>query len=463
VNKNLAYPKVGNDVARAASLEASIDFLCETYFSCDTEHESCFRDNSTLLPKRVVDISNNDRYCLVECPISTVGTYAALSYSWGERGFAMATSNNYEELKHGFDSAILPTAFQDAAAMTRSLNIQYLWIDTLCIIQDSRSDWEEQAAMMGEVFESAAITIAASSSLNPYHSLFEMRDCMYEEIELMNETRGGLFDVAFKARRKINRGIHAKTGRSTHKDPLETRAWGLQERMLSRRLIAFTGAELQWTCRTLRSCECHQRTYPAQPPFAKCNGAPSAEILAKNSKIWSRIIEEYSSRELRFPSDRLPALSGLARKFGATNSLTYNAGGWNETLLYDLVWQRDVESARVSDSWISPSYSWASAPGAVNFDTLGIRILALDFYTQKSWYHITKLLAVTYMARLRMAHYPFEATRWRLNYGGLLLKMLKGTPSLSEIQNTRQTRIRGPYVNFLSTQLYYPTAKRQLR
>jgi hypothetical protein len=279
----------------------------------------------------------------------------------------MTTSANFDELKLGFDSTLLPTAFQDAAVMARSLDIKYLWIDTLCIIQDSRLDWEEQAARMGEIYEGAAITISASSSLNPYQTLFGKRDCMYEEIELFNEKKGKLHDVTFKARRKIDRGIHAKTGRSSHKDPLDTRAWGLQEKMLSRRLIAFTGAELQWTCRTSRFCECHQTTYPTQTLFTNDTGTSSAGNIRESSKIWSKTVEEYSSRELRFPMDRLPALGGLARRFGATNGLTYNAGGWDETLLYDLVWQRDVESTRMSESWISPSYSWASAPGAVNF------------------------------------------------------------------------------------------------
>jgi hypothetical protein len=368
VDQQNALPSVGNDVPRSASLEASVNFLCENYYSCTTEHEKkCFPDGPSYLPKRTVDVSNNDRYSLVEHSTGTVGVYAALSYSWGDRGFAMATSANFEELKHGFERAILPMAFQDAAVMARSLDIDYLWIDTLCIIQDSRSDWEEQAARMGGIFEAAAITISASSSLNPYHTLFGQRDRMYEEIDLFSGKKGAPSDVKFKARRKIDRGIHTKTGRSTYKDPLDTRAWGLQEKLLSRRLIAFTGAELQWTCRTSRACECQQKTYPAQPLFTDDISKSSAERIRENSKIWSKTVEEYSSRELRFPLDRLPALSGLARKFGARTGLTYNAGGWNETLLYDLVWQRDVESSRITESWISPSYSWASAPGAVSF------------------------------------------------------------------------------------------------
>jgi hypothetical protein len=279
----------------------------------------------------------------------------------------MATTTNYEELKQGFDPSLLPVVFQDAAVLARSINITCLWIDTLCIIQDSREDWEEQAANMGQVFEGAAITIAASSSPDPYNSLFGVRETMYQEIELFSDAKEELAGVEFKARRKIDRGIHAKTGRSTHADPLDTRAWGLQERMLSTRLIAFTGAELQWTCRTLRACECHQKTYPTPPLFPDFTGTSHTETMWTYHKIWSKIIEGYSNRELKVPTDRLPALSGLAKRFGTQCGFSYNAGCWKETLLYDLVWQRDVTQTKVQEPWLSPSFSWVSVPGAVNF------------------------------------------------------------------------------------------------
>jgi hypothetical protein len=363
------YPRMGNDVSRTSSLEASSHFLQENYYRCITDHEHC-RQGSTYLPKRVVDISNS-QYRLVEQTVRTRGVYAALSYTWGNRGFAMTTSENFEELKHGFDQRTLPVGFQDAAAMAQSLGIRYLWIDTLCIIQDSNEDWEEQAAKMGEIFEDAAIIIAASSSPDPYHTLFNTRSPCYQEIELFSEAEKGFFDVNFKARRKITRGFHAKIGRSTdiNMDPLDGRAWGLQEKLLSTRLIAFTGAELQWTCRTLKRCECHQNPYPSQLLFPTPVGLSDTEKIMKYSKYWSQVIEEYSNRKLKFAGDRLPALSGLARKFEAVTGYTYIAGLWEQSLLYDLVWQRDAEFPLpvVLSNWLSPTFSWAFVSGPVNF------------------------------------------------------------------------------------------------
>ena len=359
------YPTVGKDVPRESTFAASVNFLKENYYTCVTDHEECDRGPSCL-PKRIVDISKT-RYRVVEPPVGTEGDYATLSYSWGSSGFAMTTSENYEEMKLGFDRRRLPIVFQDAAEMAQSLGICYLWIDTLCIVQDSSTDWEEQAARMGQIYEAAAITIAASLSTDPHHSLFQERERIYEQIELSSGLQGGPVDVVFKARRKIARGIHAKTGRSRDIDPLDTRAWGLQEKMLSTRLIAFTGAELQWTCRASKACECRHSALPANPLFAVPIGAATTNGIVELSRSWSQIIEEYSARELKFPEDRLPALSGLANKFGAETGYTYIAGGWKETLLYDLVWQRDLGPVLGSSTWIAPSWSWASSSGAVNF------------------------------------------------------------------------------------------------
>lgn len=251
------------------------------------------------MPKRFVDISQS-QYHLVEPSIGTRGRYAALSYAWGAKGWRMNTLRNYEDLKHGFDPMQLPIVFRDATAVARSLGIDHLWIDTLCTIQDSALDWEEQAAKMGDIFEGAAITISAASSVDPYHTLFEARDSTNREIELFRNARHVDNDVVFKARRKIVRGIHAKTGLTKETDPLDTRAWGLQEKLLSRRLIAFTGSELQWTCRTPKSCECHQHAYPAESLFLEPTRMPDTEDAIKYAKSWSQVIEEYSARELTF-------------------------------------------------------------------------------------------------------------------------------------------------------------------
>jgi len=98
---------------------------------------------------------------------------------------------------------MLSIVFQNAAAVADSLGIQYLWIDTLCIIQDSGLDWAEQAAKMCDIFEGATIIIAASASKNPNHTLFGTRDPIHQEVELYSDPKGDLAGMDFKARRSI--------------------------------------------------------------------------------------------------------------------------------------------------------------------------------------------------------------------------------------------------------------------
>jgi hypothetical protein len=329
-----------------------------------SEHEDCSKE--MYLPKRLIDISGS--VCrLVESEGRALGAYAALSYTWGHGGFAMTQIETYQGRKRGFQKDSMPAVFQDAAMIAQSLDIHYLWIDTLCIIQDSKVDWEEQAAKMGDIFQFARITIAASSPPHPGVSLFDTRKLGYEAIELNSHTNGVLEDVVFKARRKILYGIHAKTGRSLEIDPLDKRAWALQEKLLSTRFVAFTGAEVQWTCRTLKACECKQRTYLPSTLFSIPENMPSMESHLKWARIWSKVVEEYSCRNITKVVDKLPALSGLASKFASGTDFTYIAGLWKETLVYDLSWQCDFGSREASSTWLGPSFSWVSINGAVNY------------------------------------------------------------------------------------------------
>lgn len=378
IDSSSPFPKVANDVSRENIPETALQFIQENYIYCRTVHSKCTEVISKL-PKRILDIST-DQYRLVEPYEGEKASYATLSYSWGVKSFSKTTIESYERLKCGFQKEDLPIAFQEAALVARFLNIDFIWIDSLCIIQDDVDDWEEQAAQMGQIFEFAAITIAASLSSSPYDSLFTKRNAKYEEFELYHDRNSTNDNVVFRARRKIVFGIHAKTGRSKDVDRLDTRAWGLQEKLLSNRLVAFTGAEIQWTCQTSKVCECRKKCYISQPLFPLLVKEAETKDECGYAKAWSNIVEPYSNRDLTFPDDRLPALSGLAKKFWKATDYTYIAGLWQESIWYDLMWQHDTVAApntqiidattshaTVTARYIGPSFSWVSTTSAVNY------------------------------------------------------------------------------------------------
>ncbi|KAK8076394.1 hypothetical protein PG994_003666 [Apiospora phragmitis] len=102
---------------------------------------------------------------------------------------------------------------------------------------------------------------------------------------------------------------HHRGGRQSHYthyskwvDPVDKRAWTLQERLLSTRHVAYTSGELQWGCQMLKDCEC------GQPLYGK-----SDEPLEPEDQ-WFAILEEYSTRSLSMHTDKLTALAGIARK-----------------------------------------------------------------------------------------------------------------------------------------------------
>lgn len=342
-------------VPERSDSEASFQFLEQNYDECLRDHKHCHQ-GLTILPKRVVDISSQN-VRLFHPEQGTIGAYAALSYCWGGKVPIFTTRSNLTENLH-WDKA--PPVFRDATTIARKLGIDYLWIDALCIIQDDVKDWEIESSKMAAIYENARLTIAASSSTNPTEHCLTERDSMYREIEL------ALNGEKFLARRKMPFGIHAKITTATIKDPMDYRAWVLQEGVLATRTIAYTGGELQWRCNTLRVCECKSsptRRYPLE-----LKAALKSESGCDVFGTWQLLVEDYTSRQLTVLDDQLPALTGLATKFHESTGAEYIAGMWKEHLLNDLSWERYAETSfRNIGQYTAPSFSWASFQGAKTY------------------------------------------------------------------------------------------------
>ncbi|KAJ5231536.1 uncharacterized protein N7469_006124 [Penicillium citrinum] len=261
------------------------------------------------LPTRVLDVGvdpNTSSIRLVE-PGNIRSPYMTLSHRWGNKANIIKTTTlTIEEYMRGINLNSLPKVFADAVVICRRLQIRYLWIDTLCIIQDNEQDWERESARMADIYANSYLTIAASSS--PYECFpdFETRA---DEIHLppgeisiglpsiaaavpMMDTRGNPSGhrwlsrkrfVAFKMQGDDDQSddhssdeegaaswlyIHVGwTPSSTRKDPkpfyiggfgrrfdplaneqLNSRGWTLQERLLSSRTIHYATDQMYWEC-----------------------------------------------------------------------------------------------------------------------------------------------------------------------------------------------------------------------
>lgn len=179
------------------------------------------------------------------CMASMQGEYAALSYCWGddEADFKL-TKTGIVPKQSVIPLSALPKTLQDAINITRTLQFPDLWIDALCIVQESKDDWEKEAAMMGEVYSNATLTIAAAGATKSSDGIFRPRDIFeYTSPQLRFRSPSGEKGYAFLRYRPG----YADDG----KEPLESRGWTLQERLLSPRLLSYNRHQLSWECQSV--------------------------------------------------------------------------------------------------------------------------------------------------------------------------------------------------------------------
>jgi hypothetical protein len=246
----------------------------------------------------------------------------------------------------------LTKTFKDAIHTTRFLGLQYLWIDSLCILQDDPNDWIRESFSMSDVYGGATINIAASGAVDGSEGCFFDRHTSWRcQIRAMFKGKDFLFDC-----------IPSRYHYSLKDAPLATRGWVTQERFLSRRTLHFTRNEIFWECHEKVASE----TFPERVPlWGAANGKElSLPKTPMTHAVWFNLAQEYSHCKLTFASDKLVAISGLARMFQAEVKDDYLAGLWKKDLKSQLLWEAVKPDERPLPP-TAPSWSWASLRGPV--------------------------------------------------------------------------------------------------
>ena len=314
------------------------------------------------LPKRVINVGkSDDKQVRLEIPASgRRGKYIALSHCWGPRQPIRTLTTNYAQHQQGIPINHLTNTFRDAVTVARNLGIQYLWIDSLCIVQDSASDWDTEASKMGLVYRQAYLVVAAAYSPDGNGGcLSAQRRKGYSWINWTLANGVGMV------------GVTPPLQDFGHLDstPLHKRAWVLQERILALRTIHYAPRQMLSECRKARW------TQSGVPP----------DILHGNRNIWNgrlhwdeerpffywdwyEVVENYTGRAITKEEDRLPALSGLASTLAATKAMPqYVAGLWVDHLAWGLLWRKTRDWLHPTAHYRAPSFSWASMNGKVRF------------------------------------------------------------------------------------------------
>ncbi|PQE04905.1 heterokaryon incompatibility protein [Rutstroemia sp. NJR-2017a BBW] len=351
---------------------------------CISSHPKCSRmeEHLPLLPTRVIEVGGKrSQICHLVPGANTRGNYAALSHCWGSsNNQPLKTTDETLRLRQqGMKDEELPKTFRDAVQVCRELGIKYLWIDSLCIIQDqdSQEDWAREAPKMGDVYGNSVLTIFATASADSSGGLFRNRLGLR-----IWPCPMGLFGQQYIVFRFPKFEIFSDPGDldTSQFHPLNHRGWVLQEQILSRRSLVFTPDYIIWRCASMSTNE----KYPAGVRPTPYSAMDSYRVLhclinnivgigRKNSHIniytsWYRMVENFTSRKLTYQDDRLPAIAGLAKKFAAIQNGSYCAGLWQGDLYIGLLWRRrSLDSTKIDRTARAPSWSWASVNVPIDY------------------------------------------------------------------------------------------------
>lgn len=386
--------------ARDVFSDSHISLIRRWRDTCNSEHTACGLNNQQTLPTRVLRLQAGARdqppaVRLAETGGTLKGKYACLSYCWGTNEAGRTTKDTFAQYQAQIPLADLPNTVIDAVGLCIKLGYQYLWVDRLCIIQDDYTDWIQEAGRMCDIYSRSDLTISTAICSDASESFRIKRQATVPTLAGVPTTivwddyqpkilivdavdDGWRNDRGLKDRSHGMGSWFLEEGWETfsyHKSPDNdkwiTRAWTFQEWLLSPRVLHIHEMTV-WDCFEAYGNEINRRRLNRGE--VKLTRDPAVPLS------WQEIVREYSQRQYTQAKDRLPALAGLAARYGrerakgaeSDKSSTYVGGLWLEDLPLDLLWSKrkhmDEPPARRSDQFRAPSWSWASLSHPVDFE-----------------------------------------------------------------------------------------------
>ncbi|KAI1331602.1 heterokaryon incompatibility protein [Xylariaceae sp. FL0255] len=361
---------------------------------CVANHPQCRNPVGigSWYPTRLIDCGFPDKtspWCrVVETSSVSRGAYMTLSHHWGSQNRLQLTTECYTRFLDRISIAELPKLFQDAIYVVRAFGIQYLWIDSMCILQqgDDGTDLHHELIQMDKIYSNSHCNISATTdTTDDNHSLFRSRNpraLRQDIVTLASQDQNLRFIVT-------DRDFW---GRELSESLINTRAWVLQERLLSPRILHFGTYEIFWECCTKDATESWPDGLPIDVfPFHEQFKAlsPNGLVGIKESRgniaaygQWRTIVEAYTTCNLTYPSDKLAALSAIASRMSSILSDEYVAGMWRGHLEEELLWHVSRDEIRKGSSsnqslptyhapnhflstYRAPTWSWAAVDGKI--------------------------------------------------------------------------------------------------
>ncbi|KAH7091524.1 heterokaryon incompatibility protein-domain-containing protein [Paraphoma chrysanthemicola] len=364
-----------------------------TWFQkCRSMHTACNenRDKPAWYPTRLLDIadigSDDGLIRLIQTTeVATLsGPYCTLSHCWGK--------------VHIIQLKRLPKTFREAILAAKRLGVSYIWIDSLCIVQDDLSDWFREAALMHKVYSYSLCNLSASASKDSSEGLYRNRNPRTLDTTRAELNVAGLGSSITTTRCEMHDYFFWK--HNVSQCTVNRRAWVTQERLLAPRVLHFGRYQIFWECREHDACESYPEGLPslfvaqtttnfkALDPavYAKRIAGEGRDVDADTAsyRIWNAIVWTYSRTALTVAGDKLIALSGIAKRMMPTMDDEYVAGMWRKNLGSALLWHVDdkenIDSASLArpSTYRAPTWSWASLDCAIATDTPSERGLSIE-------------------------------------------------------------------------------------
>ncbi|KAF5587257.1 serine threonine kinase [Fusarium pseudoanthophilum] len=334
---------------------------------CDNEHgharDASSGGSTVQMPTRLIHVGESSER-LEDIKDSGFLRYLALSHCWGGSTSLSTLTDNIGIFRSEIPREKLPLNFQEAIKVTRALKISYLWIDSLCIIQDDPEDWRREAARMGQVFSNAYCTIAATSAATSDEGFLTPK--LNSTLSATLATPGGGLLHISEFMEDCNADLESA--------PLNTRGWVMQERALSRRTLHFTKTQVYWECGNGLQCErLFKLSNPQSALFADSDFPKAILKYYKGGRItlFQNLYEKYSRLNFSYNSDRPVAILGLEKHLSTVLQTRGEFGVFEQYLARSLLWSRteDIFLKRITfqDDHRVPSWSWMTYEGPITY------------------------------------------------------------------------------------------------
>ncbi|CAN9284467.1 unnamed protein product [Alternaria alternata] len=373
----------------------------------DGYHKICSLSERAYVPTRLIKLSGPlDKLqlrivCRNDLEEHDMSRYVALSYCWGGDQTNKLTQENHGLYKKNITWESLPRTIQDAARTAQVLGFHYIWIDSMCIVQDSKEDKEAEISQMTKVYAHATLTVVNKRGNKVTEGFLHPRTLPSGTSSIQFRTEKGQthrLTLSFDSACRLEENF-----------AIDTRGWTLQEHLLSRRRLIIGTWSTEWHCRRevrdrrdgwvhnrrrgpvegIPSDDLHvgwaghnpldtwgskeaesvygSRSFINAAMFFSVNpGYPSGRLTQEQvRRSWYTIVESYSSRSVTEPEDRQLAISGIAERFANFIPGRYIAGIWENMMPASLLWSNFGEPIDKPVEYRGPSWSWISIDGGV--------------------------------------------------------------------------------------------------